>query len=61
MTGTINANLLRNMDKGDATAEARLVHSGRKMKVVETVVRDDVINVLVRVTTTHLNAVSAEK
>lgn len=57
-TVQLNANLLRNADSGTATAESRVVHSGRMMKVVETVVTDDDNNVLVRVTTTHLSATS---
>ncbi|OLS15084.1 MAG: PaaI protein [Promethearchaeota archaeon CR_4] len=59
-TVQLSANLLRNNNAGHATAEARVVHSGRTMKVVETLVRDDCNNVLVRVTTTHL-IVSSEK
>lgn len=57
----LNANLLRNTNSGDATAESRVVHSGRTMKVVETVVSDDKNNVLVRVTTTHLVVSSVKK
>ena len=57
----LSANLLRNTNTGNATAEATVVHSGRTMKVVETVVTDDDNNVLVRVTTTHFNASSAKK
>lgn len=59
-TVQLSANLLRNTNTGTATAEARVVHSGRSMKVVETVVNDDNNNVLVRVTTTHLSATSAK-
>lgn len=50
----LSANLLRNTNAGTATAESQVVHSGRTMKVVETIVRDDDGNALVRVTTTHL-------
>jgi uncharacterized protein (TIGR00369 family) len=57
----LNANLLRNTNAGNATAESVVVHSGRTMKVVETVVRDDNNHVLVRVTTTHLLASPARK
>ncbi len=57
----LNANLLRNTDTGAATAESLVVHSGRKMKVVETTVRDDNHNVLVRVSTTHLIVSSVKK
>lgn len=57
----LNANLLRNTNTGNATAESVVVHSGRKMKVVETVVRDDNNCVLVRVTTTHLVVSSKKK
>ena len=56
----LSANLLRNTNTGNATAEAQVVHSGRTMKVVETVVSDDSNNVLVRVTTTHLIVPSAK-
>lgn len=55
-TVQLSSNLLSNTNKGDATAEAQVVHSGRTMKVVETVIRDDNDKVLVRVTTTHLIA-----
>lgn len=50
----VSANLLQNTNTGDATAEAKVVHAGRTMKVVETVVRDEKERVLVRVNTTHL-------
>ncbi len=57
----LNANLLRNTNTGFATAESAVVHSGRTVKVVETTVRDDSNNVLVRVSTTHLVVPSANK
>ncbi len=60
-TVQLSANLVSNTDTGTATAEAQVVHSGRTMKVVETVVRDDNNNVLVRVTTTHLIVSSSKK
>ncbi len=60
-TVQMSANLLSNTNVGTATAESLVVHSGRTMKVVETVVRDDNNNALVRVTTTHLIASSAKK
>jgi uncharacterized protein (TIGR00369 family) len=60
-TVQLSANLLRNTDAGTATAESLVVHSGQTMKVVETIVRDDNDNVLVRVTTTHLIVSSAKK
>lgn len=50
----LSSNMIKNASSGDATATAKVVHSGRTMKVVETVVTDDKSNVLVRVTTTHL-------
>ena len=53
-TVQLSANLLRNTDTGSATAESQVVHAGRAMKVVETIVKDDNDNVLVRVSTTHL-------
>jgi uncharacterized protein (TIGR00369 family) len=56
----LNANLLRNTDAGDVTAEALVVHSGRTVKVVETTVRDEKDQVLVRITTTHLIISSAK-
>jgi uncharacterized protein (TIGR00369 family) len=56
-----SVNLLRNTNRGTATAGARLVHSGRTMKVVETTVRDDEGRVLARVTSTHLVAAPARK
>ncbi|MFX1237109.1 MAG: PaaI family thioesterase [Promethearchaeota archaeon] len=59
-TVQLSANLLSNTNTGNATAEALVVHSGKRMKVVETIVRDDDNNVLVRVTTTHL-VVSSER
>jgi 1,4-dihydroxy-2-naphthoyl-CoA hydrolase len=57
----LSANLLRNTDTGAATAESIVVHSGKTMKVVETVVRDDDNHVLARVTTTHLIVSSNRK
>jgi 1,4-dihydroxy-2-naphthoyl-CoA hydrolase len=60
-TVQLSANLLRNTNSGTATAQSRVVHSGRTMKVVETIVSDDNNNVLVRVTTTHLIASSTNK
>lgn len=53
-TVQVSVNLLQNTNTGDATAEAVVVHSGKTMKVVETVVRDDRNRVLVRANTTHL-------
>jgi uncharacterized protein (TIGR00369 family) len=60
-TVQLSANLLRNTSSGTATAESQVVHFGRTMKVVETLVRDDSNTVLVRVTTTHLVVLSANK
>jgi 1,4-dihydroxy-2-naphthoyl-CoA hydrolase len=57
----LSVNLLRNTNTGTATAEARLVHAGRSMKVVETAVRDDEGRVLALVTSTHLVAAPAKK
>lgn len=50
----ISANLLRNTDRGRAVAEAKIVHKGRTMMVVESDVRDDESRLLAVVTTTHL-------
>jgi 1,4-dihydroxy-2-naphthoyl-CoA hydrolase len=50
----LSANLVGNTNTGTATAEARVVHSGRNMKVAETIIRDDNNRILARVTTTHL-------
>lgn len=60
-TVQLSANLLRNTNSGTATAQSLVVHSGRTMKVVETIVRDDNDQVLVRVTTTHLIVSSPKK
>jgi uncharacterized protein (TIGR00369 family) len=57
----LSANLMRNTNTGTATAESQVVHSGRTMKVVETVVSDDNQCALVRVTTTHLLVSSGKK
>ena len=50
----ISSNLLRNTDRGKATATARVVHKGRSMMVVESEVRDDRDRLLALVTSTHL-------
>jgi uncharacterized protein (TIGR00369 family) len=50
----ISANLVRNTDRGKAVAEAKIVHKGRTMMVVESDVRDDEGRLLAVVTTTHL-------
>jgi 1,4-dihydroxy-2-naphthoyl-CoA hydrolase len=50
----ISTSLLRNTDRGNVTAEARLVHSGRTMMIVESKVTDDAGRLLCTVTTTHL-------
>lgn len=50
----ISTSLLRNTDRGQVFAEARLVHSGRTMMVVESKVTDDTGRLLCTVTTTHL-------
>jgi uncharacterized protein (TIGR00369 family) len=60
-TVQLSANLLRNTNSGTATTQSQVVHSGRTMKVVETIVSDDNNHVLVRVTTTHLIVSSANK
>lgn len=50
----ISANLIRNTGEGTITAEARPVHRGRTMMVIQTEVRDGRDRVLAVVTTTHL-------
>ena len=50
----LSVNLMRSANTGNATATAKVVHSGRTMKVAETVVTDDNDKVLTRVTSTHL-------
>ena len=49
----ISANLLRNTDHGKAIAEAKVVHKGRTMMVVESSVRDDEGRLLAIVNSTH--------
>lgn len=50
----VSANVVRNTDRGRVTADARVVHRGRTMQVVETEVRDGQGRLLARVTTTHV-------
>ena len=50
----ISTNLLRNTNKGKATAESRVVHKGRTMMVVESTVKDDDGRTLVLMTSTHM-------
>lgn len=50
----ISANLLRNTDHGKAIAEAKVVHKGRTMIVVEATVRDDEGRLLAIVNSTHI-------
>jgi uncharacterized protein (TIGR00369 family) len=50
----ISSSLLRNTDRGQVFADARLVHSGRTMMVVESKVTDDAGRLLCTVTTTHI-------
>ena len=50
----LSANLIRNTGEGTITAEARPIHRGRSMIVMETVLRDTVGRRLAVVTTTHL-------
>lgn len=54
LTVQASANLLRNTDKGTVRAEARPLHRGRTMIVIETQVRDDQDRLLAVFTTTHL-------
>ena len=50
----LSANLLRNTGEGTITAEARPIHRGRTMIVMETEVRDAAGRRLAVVTSTHL-------
>ena len=50
----VSANLLRNVGEGTITAEARLLHRGRTMIVMQTEVRDAQDRCLAVVTSTHL-------
>jgi uncharacterized protein (TIGR00369 family) len=50
----ISANLMRNTDHGKAIAEAKLVHKGRTMMVVEASVRDEEGRLLAIVNSTHI-------
>ena len=50
----LSANLIRNVGEGTITAEARPIHRGRTMIVMETRVRDAAGRELAAVTTTHL-------
>ncbi len=52
----ISMNLLRNTNHGKATAESRIVHSGRTMTVVESRVTDDDGKLMCIVTSTHVMA-----
>lgn len=54
LTVQVSASLLRNTNQGTVTAEARPVHRGRTMIVMETQVRDDQARLLAIITTTHL-------
>ena len=50
----ISANLMRNTDRGKAIAEAKVVHKGRTMMVVESTVRDEGGRLLARISSTHI-------
>ncbi len=50
----VSANLVRNTSEGTITAEARPLHRGRTMIVMETRVRDAADRLLATVTSTHL-------
>ena len=50
----VSANLLRNVGEGTITAEARPLHRGRTMIVMQTEVRDAQDRCLAVVTSTHL-------
>jgi uncharacterized protein (TIGR00369 family) len=51
---SLSASLVRNAGSGRVTAEAVVVHAGRRTQVVETRVRDGDGRLLATVTTTHL-------
>jgi 1,4-dihydroxy-2-naphthoyl-CoA hydrolase len=53
-TVQFNAHLVRNTRDGAVTAEARLVHRGRSVLTVETMVRDARDRVLLLATSTHV-------
>lgn len=50
----ISVNLLRNVDRGKAISESRIVHRGRTLTVVESRVRDEDGRLLCIVTGTHV-------
>ena len=50
----ISSNLLRNTDRGKATATSRIVHKGRTMMVVGSEIHDDDGRLLATVTSTHV-------
>ena len=54
LTVQMSANFLRNTMEGTARAEAKVVHKGRTMLVVETVITDSRGKQMAIVRTTHL-------
>ena len=50
----ISSNLLRNTDRGKATATSRIVHKGRTMMVVGSEIHDEDGRLLATVTSTHV-------
>ncbi len=54
-TVQLSTNFLRNVGKGKIRAEAKPVHRGKKMLVIETRISDETGRLLVVVNTTHLN------
>jgi uncharacterized protein (TIGR00369 family) len=50
----ISVNLLRNIDRGRAISESRIVHGGRTLTVVDSKVRDEAGRLLCVVTSTHV-------
>ena len=54
LTVQLSANLIRNIDRGTLTAEARPIHQGRTTVVVQSTVKDDRGRLLATVTATQI-------
>jgi uncharacterized protein (TIGR00369 family) len=54
LTVQMSTNFLRNTDEGTARAEAKVVHKGKRMLVVETVITDNKGRQMAMVRSTHL-------
>jgi uncharacterized protein (TIGR00369 family) len=55
----LSANVIRNVDRGRITGEARVIHGGRTTQVVETKITDSQGRLLATLTTTHIVVPSA--